>query len=225
MHSALAMFPLSTVLVPGATLRLHIFEERYKIMIGECIAGRGSFGVVLDRAGRETGPDLDPVDVGTAAEICEVSHLDGGRLFIVTRGTRRFRVERFLQREPYIEAVVEYLDEPVGDAGVAVELRNRVEEQFKDYLRALLATTDPLLDSIELPDDTAASSYLIADAMHVEPAVKQRLLEADSATVRLSDELATLAAETERLRTVNERRRLDPMQSVPAPFDVRFSRN
>ncbi len=225
MHSALAMFPLSTVLVPGATLRLHIFEERYKTMIGECIAGHGSFGVVLDRGGRETGPDLDPVDIGTAAEICEVSHLTGGRLFIVTKGTRRFRVKRMRQREPYLAADVAYLDEPIGDAAVADELRGLVEEQFKEYLRALLSTTDPLVDSIELPDDTAASSYLVADAMHVEPAVKQRLLEAGSAAIRLSDELATLEAETDRLRTVNERRRSDPMHALSAPFDVRYSRN
>ena len=219
------MFPLSTVLVPGATLRLHIFEERYKTMIAECIAGSGCFGVVLERAGRETGPDLDPVDVGTAAEICEVSKLKGGRLFIVTRGTRRFRVARMLQREPYLEADVEYLDEPIGDATVAGDLMRRVEEQFKDYLRELLETADPLLDTIELPDDGAASSYLVADAMHVEPEIKQRLLEADSTTTRLSDELATLAAETDRLRAVNERKRSDPMHGLPAPFNVRYSRN
>jgi len=224
-RSALALFPLSTVLVPGATLRLHIFEERYKTMIGECIAGRACFGVVLERAGRETGEDLDPVDVGTTAEIREVSKLTGGRLFIVTRGAQRFRVKKLRQREPYLAADVAYLDEPLGTASQACDLHARVEAQFRDYLRALLGTSDPLLDSIALPDDAAASSYLIADAMHVEPAVKQRLLEADNAALRLSDELATLAAETERLRAINDRKRSDPMRSLPAPFNVGFSRN
>src|ERR1700687_2420248 len=114
MHSTLGLFPLSTVLVPGANLRLHIFEDRYKRMINECIAQRHAFGVVLDREGRETGDDLDPVEVGTAAEIQEVSMLSQGRLFIVTRGTRRFRVNHIIEKEPFRTADVEYLDEPIG---------------------------------------------------------------------------------------------------------------
>ncbi|HKW44384.1 MAG TPA: LON peptidase substrate-binding domain-containing protein [Candidatus Eremiobacteraceae bacterium] len=225
MESTLGLFPLSTVLVPGATLRLHIFEERYKQMIGECIAQRRPFGVVLDKDGRETGDDLDPVDIGTAAEIREVSVLAQGRLFIVTRGTRRFRVSGVIAKEPFWSATVEYLDEPVGQPEAAEELRVTAVDHFKEYLSALLAVPQSDLDRIDLPGDAAASSYLIADAMQVAPAAKQRLLEADSASDRLRDELFLLVSETRRLRAARLRRDKDPMSKLAAPFDVRFSGN
>jgi Lon protease-like protein len=225
MQSTLGLFPLGTVLVPGATLRLHIFEDRYKQLIGECIAGRHAFGVLLDQQGREIGDELDPVDVGTAAEIREVSILSQGRLFIVTRGTRRFRVKHVLAKLPYWSAEVEYLNEPVGQPETAEQLRITAVDHFKEYLSALLAVPQSDIDRIDLPNDAAASSYLIADAMQVAPAAKQRLLEADSASDRLRDELELMDSETQRLRAARIRRDLDPMSSLPAPFDVRFSSN
>jgi len=225
MAFTLGLFPLSTVLVPGATLRLHIFEERYKQMIGECIAGRHAFGVVLDSQGRETGDELDPVDIGTAAEIREVSLLSQGRLFIVTRGTRRFRVKHVVGKLPYWSAEVDYLDEPVGPAEVAEKLRVSAVVHFRKYLSALLAVPQSDIGRIDLPSDAAASSYLIADAMQVTQAAKQRLLEAGSASDRLRDELDILNSETRRLRAAQIRRDQDPMSSLPAPFDVRFSGN
>jgi Lon protease-like protein len=225
MQSTLGLFPLSTVLVPGAILRLHIFEDRYKRMINECVAERRAFGVVLDRAGRETGDDLDPVDIGTAAEIQEVSMLSRGRLFIVTRGTHRFRVEHIIEKTPYWLADVEYLDEPVGRAETAERLRISAVDHFKDYLSALFALQASDIERLDLPDDAAASSYLIADAMQIGSATKQRLLEAGSAADRLRDEVDLLDRETRRLRAASVRREQDPMSKMPAPFDVRFSGN
>jgi Lon protease-like protein len=225
MQSTLGLFPLSTVLVPGATLRLHIFEDRYKRMINECVTERRAFGVVLDRDGRETGDDLDPVDIGTAAEIQEVSMLSQGRLFIVTRGTRRFRVNHIIEKTPYWLADVGYLDEPVGRPETAERLRISAADSFKDYLCALFAVQHSDIDRLDLPDDAAASSYLIADAMQIGSATKQRLLEADSAADRLRDEVFLLDRETRRLRAARVRREQDPMSSMPAPFDVRFSGN
>lgn len=225
MQSTLGLFPLSTVLVPGAILRLHIFEDRYKRMMNECIAERRAFGVVLDRDGHETGDDLDPVDVGTAAEIQEVSVLTQGRLFIVTRGTRRFRVNHIIEKTPYWTAAVDYLDEPVGRVETAERLRISAEDYFKDYLCALFALQQDDIDRLDLPTDAAASSYLIADAMQIGSAAKQRLLEALSASDRLRDEVVLLDRETRRLLAARVRREQDPMSSMPAPFDVRFSGN
>lgn len=225
MRFKLGLFPLSTVLVPGATLRLHVFEDRYKQMIGACIARRRPFGVVLDRERRETGNELDPVDVGTAAEIREVTMLSQGRLFIVTRGTRRFRIKRVVAKEPYWSAEVEYLDEPAGLPAPSDQLLSTAVDHFKEYLCELLEVEQEDLDRIEMPNDATASSYLIADAMRVSSAAKQRLLEAGSVSDRLRDELDLLDIETRRLRAARERRDLDPMSSLPAPFDVRFSSN
>jgi hypothetical protein len=225
MQSTLGLFPLSTVLVPGAILRLHIFEDRYKRMINECVAEQHAFGVVLDRDGRESGDELDPVDVGTAAEIQEVSTLSQGRLFIVTRGTRRFRVNHIIEKTPYWLADVEYLAEPVGRAETAERLRISAVDHFKEYLCALFALQQSDIDRLDMPNDAAASSYLIADAMQIGSAAKQRLLEAVSAAERLRDEVALLDHETRRLRAARVRREQDPMSTLPAPFDVRFSGN
>ncbi|MBV8082777.1 MAG: LON peptidase substrate-binding domain-containing protein [Candidatus Eremiobacteraeota bacterium] len=197
----LGLFPLRTVLMPGAALQLHIFEDRYKTMIGGCIESGDAFGVLLDRRGQETGDDLDPVDVGTTALITDVTRLPDGRMDIVTRGERRFKVERITDKKPFWSAEVSYLEEPIG-SGDASPLQAIAAERFTDYLQALLALFGRELESIRMPDDTTAASYLIADAMQVDGAVKQRLLEAPSSLERLRAEMVLLEAETRRLRAL-----------------------
>ena len=90
----LRLFPLNTVLFPGAVLNLHVFEPRYRQMIAECLAGNEAFGVVLIREGQEAGdPEVTPHDIGTTAEIDDVTPLPAGRYYISTVGRRRFRIE------------------------------------------------------------------------------------------------------------------------------------
>jgi Lon protease-like protein len=103
----LAMFPLESVLLPGSLLPLHVFEERYRIMIGECLAGDGTFGVVLIERGREVGGGDWRVDAGTVAVIVDASELPGGRFALVCRGTTRLRVVEWLPDDPYPVALVE----------------------------------------------------------------------------------------------------------------------
>ena len=71
----LPIFPLNAVLFPGAAMPLHIFEERYKLMMGECLRERRPFGVALIRQGREVGEPAEPLDVGTIAQIAAVERL------------------------------------------------------------------------------------------------------------------------------------------------------
>src|SRR5689334_6832115 len=137
MNTQLDLFPLRTVLVPGASLRLHIFEDRYKAMIGACLENGTPFGVVLDLAGNEVGDDHDPATIGTTAHINEVTRLSEGRLFIVTHGVRRFRVDRFVKTKPFWAAEVSYLEEPLGPLDTAIRLRAAALERFRDYLQAL----------------------------------------------------------------------------------------
>ena len=221
----LGLFPLRTVLLPGAALRLHIFEDRYKKMIGGCIESGEPFGVLLDRNANETGEDLDPVDVGTTAHIGEVTELPHGRLFIVTRGAERFRVKRIVQKKPFWAAEVSYLGEPVGHPDAAT-LQALAADRFTDYLQALLSLFGRELESVQMPDDATASSYLIADALQVDTQVKQRLLETTTSVERLQSELALLESETSRLRALaasaKQGQRTEEGQS---PFNVRFSLN
>jgi Lon protease-like protein len=105
----LGMFPLSTVLFPGAGLPLHVFETRYRALMSDCLDQGGEFGVVLIARGSEVGGGDQRVDVGTVARIGQVAELDDGRMLVVARGVRRVRVERWLADQPYPRAVVEDL--------------------------------------------------------------------------------------------------------------------
>src|SRR2546427_13232822 len=97
----LPLFPLNTVLFLGATLPLHIFEERYKEMIGVCLQQKAPFGVLLIRKSREVGAPAEPFDVGTTAHILKVEHLEEGRMNLICLGAHGFRVLRSLRDDPY----------------------------------------------------------------------------------------------------------------------------
>ncbi len=223
MDSVLGLFPLNTVLLPGASLRLHVFEDRYKAMMAQCIDQEVPFGVVLDRNGKEVGDNLDPVGVGTTAVIRQVRKLSAGRLYIIAQGTRRFRVDRLVGKRPFWRAQISYLEEHEGPPDTAARLRTTALELFKEYLEVLLSISGQELDSLDLPSDTAASSYIIADALQVDVTVKQHLLEAASSAQRLNAELKLLEDETRRLRLVRESGGDDDTQILPLP--ARFSLN
>ncbi|MBK7219538.1 MAG: LON peptidase substrate-binding domain-containing protein [Candidatus Promineofilum sp.] len=89
-------------------LPLHIFEERYKAMIADCIRDGRPFGVVLIAEGAaEGGPPATPHAIGCTAEVVQVQPLDEGRMLIVTVGRERFRIVRLHHDRPYLVGVVE----------------------------------------------------------------------------------------------------------------------
>jgi ATP-dependent Lon protease len=102
------LFPLNVVLFPGATLPLHIFEQRYKVMIGHCLQKNREFGVILvsERGAAVLGC--------TAAIMRKIKDYPDGRMDILTQGRAVFRVSQLLQEKDYHEAIVEYLPEPAA---------------------------------------------------------------------------------------------------------------
>jgi len=211
----LRLFPLNTVLFPGAALNLHVFEPRYKQMISECIEGGEPFGVALIREGGEAGdPGVLAHRIGTTAEIDDVTALEHGRYYINTVGRRRFRIERVLSREPYLLADVTYLDDETLDDDSAIA--HRVEEiraMFREYL-GLLVDFSGLTAEIALPEDPIDASFMIGDALQVSDAMKQRLLEIERTEDRLIAELGFLKRLLPQLRALLERKR---EQAVPEP--------
>jgi Lon protease-like protein len=135
----LPLFPLHSVLCPGVALPLHIFEERYRLMIGRCVERGEPFGVVLIREGRDTGPlDGRIASVGSTAIISEVTRYPDGRLDIMTVGGRRFHITAVdTDHEPYLVGEVEILEEPLGDGAAARRLAHRVSRRFLEYLDLL----------------------------------------------------------------------------------------
>jgi Lon protease-like protein len=158
----LPLFPLRSVLCPGVALPLHIFEERYRLMVGRCIERSEPFGVVLIREGREVGPlDGRLADIGTTALIRQAGRYPDGRMDIVTVGGQRFRIQALdPDSEPYLMGDVTLLRERVGGDREADLLRRRVGQRFLRYLEllqpALGDASGPEIEvevEIEAPDD------------------------------------------------------------------------
>jgi uncharacterized protein len=138
------LFPLHMVLSPGIALPLHIFEERYRVMVRRCLETSTPFGIVLIRQGSEVAPrdggsqELSISGVGTFAEIREASKYVDGRWDLLTVGTGRFVVRQVIaDQEPYLVGEVDELDDRVGDEEEAEALVARVTRRFVDYLRLL----------------------------------------------------------------------------------------
>src|SRR5262245_9875227 len=111
----LPLFPLPTVLFPGMALPLHVFEERYKLMIGECARDSRPCGVVLIKSGPEVGGDAVTYPVGTTAHITQIEKLNDGRMNIATLGYNRFRIQSTHREKPYLTGIVEEF--PLQDTG------------------------------------------------------------------------------------------------------------
>ncbi len=211
MARRLRLFPLNSVLFPGAVLNLHIFEPRYKQMINECLEAGEGFGVALIAEGAEAGdPNVLPHDVGSIAEIVDVQPLPFGRYFISTVGRNRFRIREVVSREPYLVAEVDELEDSEQYADREVdELLPAVLERFEEYL-AMLVEFSGQESTVDLPDDDALStSYLIGDMLQVAERVKQRLLELADTKARLRAEYDFLERLLPQLRKLVERRRVE----------------
>jgi len=146
------LFPLRSVLCPGVALPLHIFEERYRLMVDRCIERGEAFGVVLIREGREVGPLSGAIAaVGTTAAIRRAGKYPDGRLDILTVGQQRFHLEAVDSvSEPYLVGQVSLLDEPTGPEQEARRQAERVGRRFLEYLELMQPEGDSVGPEIEI---------------------------------------------------------------------------
>jgi Lon protease-like protein len=186
------IFPLNTVLFPGAALPLHIFEERYRLMIGRCLEGDRLFGVALIRLGNEVGGPAQPFDIGTTARITRIHKLSEERMNILCVGVQRFRILNLLQTEPYLVAKVELLESEADDASLA-ELADTTGPLFAEYYRLYLALSDQWAHKIGMPQGPAALSDFMASRLPISLWAKQQLLEMLSVRRRLETEVEILS--------------------------------
>lgn len=190
------MFPLGSVLVPGAYLPLHVFEERYQALVHDCLDGDGEFGVVLIERGSEVGGGDVRCRVGTVARIIEVSRFGDGRWALGAVGTRRIVVREWLADDPYPRADVEEWPDPPASA----ELGDTFDE-LVPRLRRVLALRAELGDAVSdatiaFSGDPVRASYQAVAVAPLGPADRQALLAAPDADVRLF-ELGELLADDE----------------------------
>jgi Lon protease-like protein len=203
----LRLFPLNSVLFPGAALNLHIFESRYKQMINECLETGEGFGVALIADGAEAGdPNVTPHDVGSIAEIVDVQPLAFGRFYVSTIGRERFRITEIVSREPFLTVTAEVLEEDLTDEDEAEQLSLRVRGLFAEYI-ALVVEFSGREAAIDIPDDAQGTSFLVGDTLQIAEAKKQRLLELGSTSQRLAAEADFLERLLPQLRRLLQRRR------------------
>jgi Lon protease-like protein len=170
------LFPLGLVLLPQELVPLHIFEERYKLMIGECLEQDSEFGIVWLA-------DDGLRDIGCTARITRViEQFDDGRMNILVEGDQPFRLVNRIEDLPYPAGDIEMLEDfdPEGDPELAEQARTRYAELVER------ATEEkPDLDEI-----AALDAYGMAATVEHPAEAKQALLE--------------LRAENDRLKMVDE---------------------
>ncbi|WP_258347976.1 LON peptidase substrate-binding domain-containing protein [Saccharopolyspora gregorii] len=215
MTDTLPLFPLSTVLLPGADLPLHVFEARYRQLVldlvDEVVPDR-RFGVVGIRQGWEVGDDnVDSMyDVGCSARLRQVQQLPQGRYDITAEGGARFRLLQ-IDREaaPYLMARVEWLpdDEPDEDPRLVSRLDEAAREAHERYHGTGLRGDhyEPAAADLE-PGEL---SYALAEDCVLSTEDRQALLAETDPLARLRLVRRLLAREAQFLRE---------LRAVPAPF-------
>ena len=166
----IGLFPLGIVLLPTEKVPLHIFEERYRELIGECIEEDSEFGLVYADEGGVR-------EVGTRARVAAVlEQFDDGRLNIVVEGGERFVVERLTQGRSFMTAEVSAVDDDDG----SVEEESRLDATGAFRALAALAGAE-----LEIDEESPELSFLLAAQVELAVDAKQQLLESRSEQERL----------------------------------------
>jgi Lon protease-like protein len=150
----LPLFPLQLVVFPGAAVPLHIFEERYREMVGEAEAAGTEFGIVrtISRGG-ENGI----ANTGCTVRVeSVVNRYPDGRFDVITRGSRRFRIVSLDEEKAYLRGTVEYFDDeqdaehseiPADLLSRATEAHERLTQELDESDRSLTSELIPDHDS------------------------------------------------------------------------------
>jgi uncharacterized protein len=210
MSQLLPLFPLSTVLFPGMRLPLHIFEERYRLLVADLKAQPEPrrFGVIAIRTGREVGADGVTAlhEVGCVATVRQIASHPDGRFDLATVGTERFRLLGVDDKLPYLRGEVEPLkDEATQTGGAEAFAVNRVQTGFRAYLNALADRGGGVISVADLPDEAVLLSYVVGAAMIIDLPERQSLLAAPTVLDRLKLERSLLTRETAMVRATTSR--------------------
>ena len=181
----LPLFPLHTVLFPGSTIPLNIFEDRYKTMINDCRATDDMFGVVLIKEGEEVGGPSIPHEVGTVAKITNMREISGGRIYLSALGTERFKIREILQDTPYLNATVEVGELDDDPYIPEIELES-TKEAASTHVKHLLSISGGWVDSTRTPSHPVELSYFLAQLLQIDMAKKQDILGNNSCRERLA---------------------------------------
>ena len=188
--SEIGLFPLELVLLPTERVPLHIFEPRYKELIGECLRSGREFGLVLqDEQGRR--------EIGTRAAVVEVLQVfEDGRMNVVVEGHDRFRLLELTSGRAFLTGDVEPVDDEEAEASPTDS------ERALALFRQLVELVD---GEVEEPDGATGSlSFEIASRVDFGIEPKQELLELRSEPARLRQLCELLEGAVEAVRRERE---------------------
>ncbi|MCF7928869.1 MAG: LON peptidase substrate-binding domain-containing protein [Spirochaetales bacterium] len=189
------LFPLNLVLFPGVLLPLHIFEERYRIMLQEVLDGDELFAIV-----RKTRTHQE--DIGCLARVETVAkEYDDGRSDILTTGTDRFKIKEVYDDKPYLTADIEILEETDGTAND--EELAHLQQSTINSLEDLFSLQKKRANLEKLASKTPRDlSYTIAGLDIFSTQAKQRLLQSPTVAARLDTIMRLLEEKTEKVKTI-----------------------
>ena len=194
--SEIPLFPLNVVLMPGTSLPLHIFEERYKQMVNECLDSETEFGMVLADEDGTRG-------VGCTARIVElVQRFEDGRMVILVEGSRRFKLNNIMTGKPYYVGDVDYLEDGADD-----DVSSLAEECVALLERVVEAATEGSVD-IEIEPPYRNLSFAIAGRIEFDLETRQQILELPTEKGRLEKVKELLTEAADRLERDRQVRKL-----------------
>jgi len=201
-NSNIPLFPLNVVLFPGMMLPLHIFEERYKVMIKECLATGQSFGVVLAKNKEAQAPNVaglyssDLYEIGTTARITAVENLTDGRMNLITIGQERFLIKDIQpSSDDFLVGCVDPFPVQDDDPQKVAVLVQKLRPMVKQYIDHLADASGEDLSNATLPTDPTALAFLAGTAIQGPLIDKQKLLSVKSLRMLIASTVSVLDKE------------------------------
>ncbi|MGN6132342.1 MAG: LON peptidase substrate-binding domain-containing protein [Nocardioidaceae bacterium] len=191
MLEQLPIFPLNTVVFPGMTVPLHVFEERYRALVHHLLTipdkSLRLFGIVAIREGYEVGTHgaQSLHRVGCVVQMTSVEPYPDGRFDIEVVGRQRLRLERLDTSGSYLVGEVETVPEDARADDVVAAEAQRTRETFREYQRRLGELQGVEVSADRLPEDPSYLSYALSAVALLTLQQRQSLLEAGSALDRL----------------------------------------
>ena len=175
MAQYLPLFPLNLVLFPKMLLPLHIFEDKYKEMIGECIEQSSQFGVVYSK-----DDEIHPIGCGASIHQILKTYPDG-RMDIVALGTKRFRVLYFNSEKAFLRGEVESYEDDIKAPSPGRENLDTITKLYHDAFHMIQHGEREAL--APLPVEYA--TFHIAQRLNLDNELKQQLLNLQSEVERV----------------------------------------
>lgn len=209
MGDPLPVFPLGTVLFPGVSLPLHIFEDRYRSLVQDLLTvsdpRRRRLGIVAIREGYEVGSHgmQSAHRIGCEAQLLAARELPDGRYDIVVGGRRRLLLEEIDTSGEYLRGEITYLDERPGEN--ATEAARYALATYGSWRKAVTANgveNVPDIDGQEHTGDPLSLSFALSSAVSLTLRERQQLLEADDGATRLALLTSMLSDELKAMRAV-----------------------